>query len=151
MSHTSIHIYALKQVRVSRRHYEIEDCKITCPLACFKAIQSLLNLRCEPVEKFGIITLTTKHKIAGIHVIGVGSLDSVNVEPREVFKTAFLNNAYAIIAFHNHPSGDPEPSANDLVVTRRLKDAGEFLNIQLLDHIIVGDGKYCSLKEMGLV
>lgn len=151
MSHTSINIYALKQVRVSRRRYEIEDCKITCPLACFKAIHSLLNLSSEPVEKFGIITLTTKHKIAGIHVIGVGSLDSVNIEPREVFKTAFINNAYAIIAFHNHPSGDPKPSADDLDITRRLKDAGDFLNIKLLDHIIIGEGNYCSLKEMGLV
>lgn len=71
--------------------------------------------------------------------------------PREIFKAAMANNAYAIIAFHNHPSGEAEPSAWDRAITMRLKDIGEFLNIRLLDHIIIGERGYFSLKEHGLL
>jgi DNA repair protein RadC len=99
------------------------------------------------VEKFGIITLTTKNKIAGIHIISVGTLDNAPVEPREVFKAANLNNAKAIIAFHNHPSGEPAPSLVDIHISKLLKRAGEILRIALLDHIIIGDAAYVSLKE----
>jgi DNA repair protein RadC len=94
------------------------------------------------VEKFGIITLTTKNKIAGIHIISVGTLDNAPVEPREVFKAANLNNA-----FHNHPSGEPAPSLGDIHISKLLKRAGEILRIALLDHIIIGDAAYVSLKE----
>lgn len=107
----------------------------------------LLDLKREPVEKFGIIVLNTKYKISGLHVLAVGSLDSVTVEPREVFKAAMVNNAYAIIAFHNHPSGDPQPSAWDIAITRRLKEVGDILNINLVDHLIIGEGKWFSMKE----
>ena len=148
---TSINIYALKQVRVSRRHYEVEDCRITCPRACYNAIQILLDLKHAPVEQFGIISLNTKNRIAGMHVIAVGNLDSATITPREVFKAALLNNANAIIAFHNHPSGEPEPSKGDIAITRMLKEAGELMGMKLLDHVITGDGCYCSLKERGLI
>ena len=117
MCHTSINIYKLKQVRVNRRHYDIEDCKITCPLACYQAIEFILDLKSEAVEKFGIISLNTKHRVAGIHIIGIGTLDSITIQPREVFQAAMINNAGSIIAFHNHPSGDPTPSAGDIAIT----------------------------------
>jgi DNA repair protein RadC len=84
---------------------------------------------------------------AGIHIISVGTLDKALVEPREVFKAAIMNNVKAIIAFHNHPSGDPAPSPNDIYTSKLLKHAGEILKIVLLDHIIIGDATYVSLKE----
>ncbi len=143
----SINIYTLKQIRTARYRYDIEDNRITSPLVCYKILNLLLDLKREPVEKFGIISLNTKHKLLGLHVLGMGSLDSVTVEPREIFKAAMTNNAFAIIAFHNHPSGDPEPSAWDLALTRRLQDVGEFLSISLLDHIIIGENKWFSMKE----
>lgn len=146
---TSINIYKLKQVRVSRRRYDIEDCKITCPLACYKAIELILDLKSEAVEKFGIISLNTKHRVAGIHIIGIGTLDSITIEPREVFKAAMINNAGSIIAFHNHPSGDPTPSAGDIAITKRLKEAGMIMNIRLVDHLIIGEDRYVSLRERG--
>jgi DNA repair protein RadC len=142
----SINIYTLKQIRLSHHRYDL-DLQITTPKTCHHILDLLLDLKHEPVEKFGIIALNTKYKISGLHILGIGNLESVIVEPREVFKAAMTNNAYAIIAFHNHPSGDPEPSAWDMAITRRLKDVGDFLNIRLVDHIIVGEGKWFSMKE----
>jgi DNA repair protein RadC len=73
------------------------------------------------------------------------------VEPREVFIAAMMNNAKSIIAFHNHVSGDPSPSRDDISLTQRLKEAGEIMSIPLIDHVITGNGKYISLKEIGAV
>jgi DNA repair protein RadC len=143
----SINIYVLKQVKESTAQYNIGKHTITSPETCYKIIQQILDLQSEPVEKFGIFALTTKNKIAGIHIISVGTLDKALVEPREVFKAAIMNNAKAIIAFHNHPSGDPAPSPDDIYTTKLLKHAGEILKIALLDHIIIGDATYVSLME----
>ncbi len=143
---TSINIYTLKQICLSQHRYDL-DLPITTPAVCHHLLDLLLDLKHEPVEKFGNISLNTKHKLLGLHILGIGSLESVTVEPREIFKAAMTNNAFAIIAFHNHPSGDPEPSVLDIPITRRLQDVGEFLSIRLLDHIIVGEGKWFSMKE----
>lgn len=151
MSTVSINLYTLKQVRAKRRRYDLENCDITCPLACYKVIQFFLDLKSEPVERFGIISLNTKNKITGIHIIGSGAIDKIYVEPREVFAAAIMNNAKSIIAFHNHPSGDPTPSQDDILITRRLKKAGDILSIKLLDHLITGEESYISLKEKGLI
>jgi DNA repair protein RadC len=146
---TDINIYTLKQVRAKRRRYNLEGCQITCPLACYKTVQNILDLNSEPVEKFGIIALNTKNEINGIHIIGSGTINNVNIEPREVYMAALMNNAKSIIAFHNHPSGDPSPSTMDILMTQRLKVAGEILGITLIDHVITGSDKYVSLKEIG--
>jgi DNA repair protein RadC len=106
-------------------------------------------LQDEPAEVFAILCLTTKYRVIAYHEVSRGTLDSVPAGPREVFTAAVLSHAAAIIACHNHPSGDPTPSPDDLAVTRRLAAAGEVLDIPLLDHIIVGDGRYYSLKEAG--
>lgn len=147
---TSINIYTLKQHRIGRHRYDL-DLPITTPAVCHHLLNLLLDLKSEPVEKFGIISLTTKHKLLGLHILGQGSMDSVILEPRDVFKAAMVNNAYAIIAFHNHPSGDPEPSVWDIAITRRLKEVGDFLNIRLVDHLIIGDEKWFSMKEKELL
>ena len=100
-------------------------------------------------ENFIILCLNTKNKIAGVHTISIGSLNASIVHPREVFKAALLNNASGIICLHNHPSGDPEPSREDIEITHRLVNAGNILGINVLDHIIIGDGRYISLGERG--
>jgi DNA repair protein RadC len=147
----SINIYTLKQVKENTIPYDIGKHTIRSPETCYKAIQQILDLQSEPVEKFGIFTLTTKNKIAGIRIISIGTLDNALIEPREVFKAAILNNAKSIIVFHNHPSGDPTPSRGDIYTSKLLKRAGELLKITLLDHIIIGDATYVSLKEQKML
>ena len=86
-----------------------------------------------------------------IETVSVGSLNSSIVHPREVFKNPLKRSAAALVLVHNHPSGDPAPSREDLDVTKRLVEAGKILGIEVLDHIIIGDQRYISLKEEGLI
>lgn len=146
-----INVYSVKMVKDSGALYEVEK-KIKNPVDAAKAIEVVLDLSNEAVEKFGILTLNTKNEIAGIHIVSVGSLNASIVHPREVFKLAVLNNANSIICFHNHPSGDPTPSKEDLTITKRLVEAGDIMGIKLYDHVIVGEnGLYVSVREEGLV
>jgi DNA repair protein RadC len=101
------------------------------------------------VEQFGVVLLDTRHRVLRTAVLSVGTLNSTVVEPREVFREAAIGGAAAIVVFHNHPSGDPAPSADDLELTRRLVAAGVLMGIDVVDHIILGDVRYCSLKEVG--
>ena len=100
-------------------------------------------------EMFIVACLNTKNETMNISVVHIGSLNASIVHPREVFKTAILSNAASIICAHNHPSGHPEPSREDIEVTKRLAEAGKILGIELLDHIVIGDERYYSLKEKG--
>jgi DNA repair protein RadC len=84
-------------------------------------------------------------------LVSIGSLNQSIVHPREVFKTACLSNAAALILIHQHPTGDPTPSSEDIAITRRLKESGKILGIKVLDHIIVGDDEYMSFVERGLL
>lgn len=102
-------------------------------------------------EHFRIITLTTKNHVLGISSISIGSLNSSLVHPRECFKEAIRRNSNAIILLHNHPSGDPTPSREDIEVTERLAEGGRILGIEVLDHVIIGDNRYISLKERGIL
>ena len=104
-----------------------------------------------PVEQFGVVALTTKHTTIGIRLIGQGSLDTCVVHPREVFRAALELRAASLIAFHNHPSGDPTPSPDDLTLTQRLIGAGEIMGIPVLDHLILTEGRYYSFMEAGRV
>ena len=103
----------------------------------------------QPTEVFAILCLSTKHRVIAFHEVSRGTLDSTLVHPREVFKAALLANAAAIVVSHNHPSGDPSPTLEDLEVTTRLVAAGEILGIPVLNHIVIGDGRYFSFKEAG--
>src|SRR5258708_19976992 len=89
-------------------------------------------LQDEPAEVFGILCLTTKHRVIAYHEVSRGQLDATVVHPREVFKAALLANAAAVILAHNHPSGDPTPSADDYQLTRRLADPGDILGVPFL-------------------
>lgn len=108
-------------------------------------------LRFEDKEHFVAVLTNTKNQILDIKTISLGTLNASLVHPRELFKSAIKASAAAIFVGHNHPSGDPEPSKEDIALTRRLCQAGEILGIELMDHLIVADGRFCSLKERGLM
>ncbi len=102
-------------------------------------------------EVFAVALLTIRHRILGLHTVSVGCLTSSLVHPREVFKPAILAGSAALLLAHNHPSGDPEPSAEDIALTRRLTAAGQLLGIEILDHLILGEGgRFVSLRERGV-
>jgi len=102
-------------------------------------------------EVFAVALLTIRRRVLGLHTVSVGCLTSSLVHPREVFKPAILAGSAALLLAHNHPSGDPEPSAEDIALTRRLTAAGQFLGIEVLDHLILGEaGRFVSLRERGL-
>lgn len=102
-------------------------------------------------EVFNILLLNTKHDLIAIENISIGSLNSSIVHPREVFNRAIKRSSSAIILAHNHPSGDPKPSGEDINITKRLIEAGNIIGINVLDHLIIGDGIYFSMKEQNLI
>jgi DNA repair protein RadC len=99
------------------------------------------------VEQFGILLLDARHRVMRTALVAVGTLNSSIVEPRDVFREAAIGGATAIVLFHNHPSGDPTPSPDDVALTQRLVAAGALIGIDVVDHVILGDGRYCSIKE----
>lgn len=110
--------------------------------------KGFMRIHEEPEEYMYMLCLNNKNRITGVFEISHGNVNSSIVCPREVFQKALLANAVNIILMHNHPSGDPSPSTEDIKVTKRLIEAGNILGVQVLDHIIIGD-RYVSLKEKG--
>lgn len=108
------------------------------------------KLKGKKKEHFLVLSLDTRGKLIKTSEVSVGSLDSSIVHPREVFKEALTASAASVIFVHNHPSGEPEPSEDDLKLTRRLADAGNILGVDVLDHVITGDDDFKSLKREGL-
>ena len=108
------------------------------------------RLKDKKKEHFLVILLNTRNQLIGIAPISIGSLDASIVHPREVFKEAISATAASVIFAHNHPSGDPQPSEDDIKLTKRLVQAGEIIGIEVLDHIIVGGNTFVSIKRQGL-
>ena len=109
------------------------------------------QLSMEAKEHFCVMLLNTKNHVIGWHVISIGSLTASVVHPREVFAPAIVHHAASIILVHNHPSGDPSPSREDIAVTQRLVKAGKIVDIPPIDHIIIGGSNFVSMKEKGLL
>lgn len=109
------------------------------------------KLRYQQQEHFVCLFLNTKNQVLAESTIFIGSLNASIVHPREIFREAVKRHAASFACAHNHPSGDPTPSREDIAVTRRLVEAGQLMGIECLDHIIIGDGKYISLKEKGYI
>jgi DNA repair protein RadC len=109
------------------------------------------DMRFLSQEHFVCLYLNTKNQVLHRQTIFIGSLNASIVHPREVYKEAFRRSAASVICIHNHPSGDPAPSREDIEVTKRLVECGKILGIELLDHLIIGEHKYVSLKEKGYV
>lgn len=144
----SVNVYNTMLVKEKEVAYDLDTFRIASPYDAVQLINNTIKLNQQSREFFVMLTLSTKNTVLGLHVVHMGSLNASIVHPREVFQQAILNNAASIMVFHNHPSGDTTPSNEDIIVTRRLKEAGKIIGIELLDHIIVGNG-FTSLKERG--
>ena len=115
-------------------------------------IKSVKNkLKGKKREHFLVLSLDTRNHLINTHTISVGSLDTSIVHPREVFKEAISSSAASVIFAHNHPSGDPTPSEDDIKLTKRLVEAGEIMGIEVLDHVIICDRDYLSMKAKGFL
>jgi DNA repair protein RadC len=123
--------------------------KISSPKDVYNLIYP--KMREQKKEKFIMLYLDTKNQILKEEVVSIGSLNSSIVHPREVFKSALMESSASVIMIHNHPSGDPSPSKEDVMVTEKMVEGGKLLGIDVLDHIIIGDGRYVSLKDEGFV
>jgi DNA repair protein RadC len=102
-------------------------------------------------ERFGIVLLDAKSRLLRTELVSVGSLESSIAHPREIFRTAILASAAALALFHNHPSGDPLPSGDDVKLTRRLVAAGHVMGVEVVDHVILGDGRWFSFRDAGIL
>jgi len=101
------------------------------------------------VERFGVLLLDTRHRVIRARLVSVGTLDASHADPRAVYREALIGGAAAIVLFHNHPSGDPTPSKDDVALTARLVAAGALMGIDVVDHVILADNRYRSFKEDG--
>jgi len=145
----NIQKYTLRVVKEAGGRYDL-DKKIVTPENAVKVFIKVLELNKRTEEVFSLLTMDTKSNLTGVFEVSIGNLSSSLVTPREVFKRAILQNSKAIILAHNHPSGMPDPSSDDIKITKRLVEAGDLLGINVLDHLIIGSGSnFISLKENG--
>lgn len=141
-------VYETLNVSESASSYFSLGTRYTAPQQVFETFKFLML---ETKEMFLTLHLDGKNRVVCVDLVSVGSLNQSIVHPREVFKTALLSNAAAVLLIHQHPTGDPSPSAEDIAITRRLKEAGEILGLKVLDHIIIGQDEYLSFVERGLL
>ena len=136
------------KIRLVRESKPLKECFIVSPKDVYELVKK--ELKSADREIFLAVTLNTRNKVLGINVISMGTLNASLVHPREVFKMAILQNASGIILAHNHPSGTTEPSSDDLRMTERLSEAGKLLDVDIMDHVIVGKSFY-SFMDNGLI
>ncbi|MCU4961683.1 MULTISPECIES: JAB domain-containing protein [Bacillaceae] len=142
-----VNVVSLKLVRESSILYK--ERSVRSPEDGYQLMK--LFLADKDREHFIVASLDTKNQPVSINICHIGSLNASLVHPREVMKSAIISNAASIICGHNHPSGLPEPSKEDIEVTKRLVEAGKIIGIDVLDHLIVGDESFMSLKEKGYI
>ncbi len=133
---------------VKERTLRASDANADGPAAVARIVRR--HIGATDREHFVVLFLNAAHDVVGVNTVSIGTLTASLVHPREVFKGAILANAAAVVVAHNHPSGDPSPSREDKLTTRRLVDAGKLLGIPLLDHVVLGDGnRHHSFREVG--
>ena len=137
--------YTVSTVRRRKRQTQPEA--IRTPDQVWLIVRPLI--RDAAREHFFCLYLSTRHAILSVELVALGSLNASIVHPREVFKPAIQLSAASVIACHNHPSGDPSPSEDDIEMTRRLRQGGEILGIELLDHVVICNADFVSLREQG--
>ncbi|MFH0803626.1 MAG: DNA repair protein RadC [Candidatus Tagabacteria bacterium] len=145
--------FGIKLFQTISERYAKEKISKKIPLTSPEAVADYLRKKLgrEKKEHFLILSLDSRSNLIRENIVSVGTLNANLVHPREVFKEAVDNRAASIIIAHNHPSGDPEPSEDDLTITKRLTEAGKIMGIDVLDHIIITKTKVFSFKEKGLI
>jgi DNA repair protein RadC len=128
---------------------ELKNFDIKDPESVVRAIRA--SIKDKAKEHFKLILLNPRNKIIGISTISIGTLNASLVHPREVFKDAIVHSAASVVLAHNHPSGDPDPSEDDIKITKKLVESGKILGIEVLDHIVIGKKRFKSFKEEGLI
>ena len=138
----------VKVMQVKEGEMPYDNTTVSCKEDAAKVARQFL--KGADREHFCVMCLNTKNSINSINTVSVGSLGKCIAAPRESFKTAILSNSSAVLFFHNHPSGDPRPSTEDIKLTKILLDAGKILDIQVHDHIVIGDheGNFISIREI---
>ena len=144
-----INIFTVELVKESGKLYDLENVVIKSPEDGYKVVEKVFDLSGKTKEHFGILSLSTKGQVIGAHIIHIGGLNVSIVGARDIFQQAILNNAHSIILFHNHPSGIPTPSPEDISVTERMIAGGNILGIDVIDHLIIGHDTFTSLREKG--
>ena len=135
--------------RISRQRAKQSSPDFSSPQAIADYVME--DMRVLPQEQFAAAYLSTKNQLISFQTLTVGTINASLAKSRDVFRYAIRYNAAAIILLHNHPSGDPEPSREDITVTQRISEAGRVMEIPVLDHIIIGDGTFVSLCERGYI
>jgi len=138
--------YQIRTNLVIEGQNEYRPLKLDNPADVYSAFRKLAS---SDKERFYSILLDAKNKVIGVDMVSQGSLNSSQVHPREVYKSALLSSAASVIFVHSHPSGDPEPSLSDREITKQLKEAGDLLGIEVLDHVIIGRDEYYSFADKG--
>ena len=145
----SLQLYRLRLVREGQLAYD----PVTQPYEADQAIRSMLHVLLRDLDREAgvVIALDARNRPIGANIVSIGTLSASLVHPREVFKFAILANAASLLFAHNHPSGDAEPSKDDIELSRRLVKAGEIMGIDLIDSLITGHNAFTSLKERNLL
>ena len=138
----------LAAIEFARRRIKPEGSRIETPADLLPHVRHYADRK---QEHFLCASINGANEILNIRVVSIGLIDRTPVHPREVFQRAILANCASLSLAHNHPSGDPSPSPEDIALTRKLIDAGRFLDIPVIDHIVLGYGRYVSFKECGLL
>lgn len=142
-------IVAVFELNIRQDQIQQKDKIITSAKEVYNYCHAQLNKTDK--ETFIVLHLNSKNKIIKEEIVSIGTINKTVVHPREIFKSAIKENANSIILVHNHPSGDPEPSEEDIFITEKLFEAGELLLIKILDHVIIGTNKWYSFKESKLI
>lgn len=145
----NIMLSSVKLVRESCHRYNIESRYIHCPADAVKVFNEVFALEYNAQEVVAAIYLDAKNRVIGVTEISRGSLTASILSPRQIYIAAILQNAAAVIISHNHPSGDAEPSNEDIKISHQLLEAGRIVDVKFLDHIVIGDKCHISLKEKG--
>ena len=148
-NNTILSFYKLTLVKEYAHKYTF-DRDMSSPQRVYEFCKEVLHLDCEPNEKLVVLLVDTKNKLVAAQAVSSGSINCSMANARLVYQTALLHNAAAVILVHNHPSGDAEPSREDISATRKIAEAGGIMEIPLLDHLVIGDS-YVSLGERGYI
>ena len=141
----------LRVVKEKSALYDLTNNKVTCPNDAYVILELIFEMGSLAEEKLVMLCVNTKNEVIGAFSVSHGTLNSSLVHPREVLKRALLVNARGFFLAHNHPSGDTEPSSEDIASTSRLLEASKIMGVDFIDHLIIGDCKYYSMQQNGLM